>query len=155
MIAEQSEKQLILHIVHRRWSSSKAQRLSGKSPGEWNIFRRYFIDPDYGLSVKSGAFPLAKKKRQTQSQQGLTRDTSIIVALIRANSWQGKEGKRAAYCKEARVSSVTLAFISREREMSGLSSAAGRRSYRQSPRWCQGWFPSWSRSSASGLHWRR
>ncbi|HBR5192967.1 hypothetical protein [Klebsiella pneumoniae] len=110
MIAEQSEKQLILHIVHRRWSSSKAQRLSGKSPGEWNIFRRYFIDPDYGLSVKSGAFPLAKKKRQTQSQQGLTRDTSIIVALIRANSWQGKEGKRAAYCKEARVSSVTLAF---------------------------------------------
>ncbi|MFN2992047.1 hypothetical protein ACWGXC_29790, partial [Klebsiella pneumoniae] len=50
MIAEQSEKQLILHIVHRRWSSSKAQRLSGKSPGEWNIFRRYFIDPDYGLS---------------------------------------------------------------------------------------------------------
>ncbi|MHC7645679.1 hypothetical protein ACYA0Q_10480 [Klebsiella pneumoniae] len=110
MIAEQSEKQLILHIGHRRWSSSKAQRLSGKSPGEWNIFRRYFIDPDYGLSVKSGAFPLAKKKRQTQSQQGLTRDTSIIVALIRANSWQGKEGKRAAYCKEARVSSVTLAF---------------------------------------------
>ncbi|MBO2028984.1 hypothetical protein J4734_00805 [Klebsiella pneumoniae] len=71
MIAEQSEKQLILHIVHRRWSSSKAQRLSGKSR-EWNIFRRYFIDPDYGLSVKSGAFPLAKK-RQTQSQQGMTR----------------------------------------------------------------------------------
>jgi hypothetical protein len=31
MIAEQSEKQLILHIVHRRWSSSKTQRLSGKS----------------------------------------------------------------------------------------------------------------------------
>ena len=151
MIAEQSEKQLILHIVHRRWSSSKAQRLSGKSPGEWNIFRRYFIDPDYGLSVKSGAFPLAKKKRQTQSQQGLTRDTSIVVALIRANSWQGKEGKRAAYCKEA----LPWLFISHEREMSGLSSAVGRRSYRQSPRWCQGWFPSWSRSSASGLHWRR
>ncbi|MTC05104.1 hypothetical protein GKN96_21095, partial [Klebsiella pneumoniae] len=96
-----------------------------------------------------------KKKRQTQSQQGLTRDTSIIVALIRANSWQGKEGKRAAYCKEARVSSVTLAFYFPRAEMGGFSSAAGRRSYRQSPRWCQGWFPSWSRSSASGLHWRR
>ncbi len=150
MIAEQSEKQLILHIVHRRWSSSKAQRLSGKSPGEWNIFRRYFIDPDYGLSVKSGAFPLAKKKRQTQSQQGMTRDTSIVVALIRANSWQGKEGK-GRFIEEAALP----AFYFREREMSGLSSAAGRRSYRQSPRWCQGWFPSWSRSSASGLHWRR
>ncbi|MXH37969.1 hypothetical protein FNX95_22295 [Pseudomonas aeruginosa] len=60
MIAEQSEKQLILHIVHRRWSSLKTQRLSGKSPAQWNIFRCYFIDPDYGLSAKSGDLPLAK-----------------------------------------------------------------------------------------------
>ncbi|GKL78894.1 hypothetical protein NUKP62_34240 [Klebsiella variicola] len=60
MIAEQSEKQLILHIVHRRWSSSKTQRLSGKSPAQWNIFRCYFIDPDYGLSAKAGDLPLAK-----------------------------------------------------------------------------------------------
>ncbi|HBZ1412558.1 TPA: hypothetical protein MJE56_05320 [Klebsiella pneumoniae] len=70
MIAEQSEKQLILHIVHRRWSSSKAQRLSGKSPGEWNIFRRYFIDPDYGLSVKSGAFRLPKKSDKPSHSKG-------------------------------------------------------------------------------------
>ncbi|HIE8866999.1 hypothetical protein GZS05_01535 [Klebsiella variicola] len=112
MIAEQSEMQLILHIVHRRWSSSKTQRLSGKSPGEWNIFRRYFIDPDYGLSAKSGDLPLAKKKRQTQTQQGLMRDTSLVVVLIVVGSGRGKEGKRAAYYKEARVSSVTLAFYS-------------------------------------------
>ncbi|PJR65626.1 MULTISPECIES: hypothetical protein [Klebsiella] len=112
MIAEQSEMQLILHIVHRRWSSSKTQRLSGKSPGEWNIFRRYFIDPDYGLSAKSSDLPLAKKKRQTQTQQGLMRDTSLVVVLIVVGSGRGKEGKRAAYYKEARVSSVTLAFYS-------------------------------------------
>ncbi len=155
MIAEQSEKATYPAHCPPSLVVVKSATIIGKSPGEWNIFRRYFIDPDYGLSVKSGAFPLAKKKRQTQSQQGMTRDTSIVVALIRANSWQGKEGKRAVYCKEARVSSVTRLFTSREREMSGLSSAAGRRSYRQSPRWCQGWFPSWSRSSASGLHWRR
>ncbi|WP_281079408.1 hypothetical protein [Klebsiella quasivariicola] len=110
MIAEQSEMQLILHIAHRRWSSSKAQRLSGKSPGEWNIFRRYFIDPDYGLSAKSGAFPLAKKKRQTQAQQGLMRGTIIVVALIMVCSRTGKAGKNADYCKEARVTVVTLAF---------------------------------------------
>jgi hypothetical protein len=33
MIAEQSEKQLILHIVHRRWSSSKRNDYRGNHPG--------------------------------------------------------------------------------------------------------------------------
>ncbi|MBT0647200.1 hypothetical protein KJJ93_29850, partial [Escherichia coli] len=76
----------------------------------WNIFRRDFIDPDYGLSAKSADFPLAKKRQQTQVQQGLPKDTSIVVALIRARSGKRKEGKSAAYRREARVNGVTLAF---------------------------------------------
>jgi hypothetical protein len=60
MIAEQSVTQLILHW-HRRWRRKTRNNYQGIYC-EWNIFRRYFIDPDYGLSRNSVVLLLLKNR---------------------------------------------------------------------------------------------
>jgi hypothetical protein len=44
----------------------------GEITQEWNIFRRYFIDPDYGLSRNRLIFP-CQKKRTNPGAAGLPR----------------------------------------------------------------------------------
>ncbi|MGG7858855.1 hypothetical protein PGN85_16340 [Klebsiella aerogenes] len=75
---------------------------------QWNIFRRYFIDPDYGFGTKNIAFTLAKKNGQSLVPQGLTSNTIIVVALI--FTVEGKEEKKACYQRESRVNGITLVF---------------------------------------------
>ncbi|HFH2545442.1 TPA: hypothetical protein ACGJN3_002456 [Klebsiella aerogenes] len=77
---------------------------------QWNIFRRYFIDPDYGFGTKNIAFTLAKKNGQSLVPQGLTSNTIIVVALIFTVEGKGKEEKKACYQRESRVNGITLVF---------------------------------------------
>ncbi|KGB10584.1 hypothetical protein DR72_4618 [Klebsiella aerogenes] len=42
--------------------------------------------------------------------QGLTSNTNIVVALIFTAKGSGKEGKKACYRGESRVSGITLIF---------------------------------------------
>jgi len=53
---------------------------------------------------------LAKKNGQSLVPQGLTSNTIIVVELIFTAKGSGKEGKKACYRRESRVSGITLVF---------------------------------------------
>ncbi|ELN0133573.1 hypothetical protein [Raoultella planticola] len=71
MIARQSEKQLIERSVCRHRHPEKPQRLSGKWSWEGNIFRRFFIDLDYGSAQKFSDIAPVEKAEKTRPDTAL------------------------------------------------------------------------------------
>ncbi|MGS3449393.1 hypothetical protein ACB376_15560 [Klebsiella electrica] len=100
MIARQSEKQLIERSFCRYQSPEKPRRLSGELPQEGNIFRRFFIDLDYGSAQKFSDIAPGRKAEETRPDAALRG----VILLSHRSAERDFAGIRRVICPASRRS---------------------------------------------------